>query len=826
MLSLSAGTGSSLLRNILLETHRVYGMENFMLKQEWHSLFHNRFLLLIIAAILMIPTIYTTLFLGSMWDPYGNLSKLPIAVVNQDEAASYQGTALTIGDSVVDSLKQNDSLDFHFVDAAAASAGLSDGTYYMVITIPKDFSANAATLLTDQPRNMQLDYATNPGTNYIASKMSESAAAKIKTSIANDVTSVYLQAITEQFATLGDGLQSAADGASRLSDGTLSAGEGAATLSDHLKTLSESTLQFRNGADTFVTGLAAYTDGVSRIYDGTAQLQNGVTQLTGKLPELSSGVTQLQSGAASLSDGMNNLQTGLNAYVTGTTTLADGVTAYLTATDQLRAGASQLSGLGNLGQVSDGITALQSAVTVSSDGAPSLQAGAASLAGGMSDLSGAISLLQQQAQASGNDAMSASLAALYQNALQLTQGASQLSDATSQLAGGLTQLQAATASFPDAAAGVNALNAGFDQLAQNNDALLNGASQLKQNSSALTDGASQLVTGSQSLKNGIDSLASGVSLLNSKSTVLVDGVNALYEGSSALAAQNDALTGGASQLADGASQLADGSGQLYDGSRTLTDGLTALQDGSALLDQSLADGADKIQSANLTDTAVDYLVSPVADNETRMNDIPNNGHGMAPYMMSVALWVGALAFCLMYPLTKYHGKLTSGLAWWAGKASVLYIVALLQAFVMVLFLHLINGFAPANLGQTLLVAALASVTFTSLMYFFNVILGKAGSFLMLIFMIVQLAGSAGTYPVELSGSFVAKIHDYLPFSYTVTAFRRSISGAALAFNDLWFLIVVFFVSTLGTIAVFYIRTSRIRKCQPLFLDFLKEKGLA
>ena len=59
-----------------------------MLRQEWNALLHNRFLLLIIVAILMIPTIYTTLFLGSMWDPYGNLSKLPIAVVNQDQPSS------------------------------------------------------------------------------------------------------------------------------------------------------------------------------------------------------------------------------------------------------------------------------------------------------------------------------------------------------------------------------------------------------------------------------------------------------------------------------------------------------------------------------------------------------------------------------------------------------------------------------------------------------------------------------------------------------------------------------------------------------------------
>ena len=80
--------------------------------------------------------------------------------------------------------------------------------------------------------------------------------------------------------------------------------------------------------------------------------------------------------------------------------------------------------------------------------------------------------------------------------------------------------------------------------------------------------------------------------------------------------------------------------------------------------------------------------------------------------------------------------------------------------------------------------------------------------------------------MELSSSFVAKIHDYLPFSYTVTAFRRCISTTELSVSDLGFLFAVFGISTLCTILVFVIRTRKIKKGQPLFLDFLKEKGLA
>ena len=63
------------------------------------------------AAIVLIPTIYTTLFLGSMWDPYGNVDQLPVAVVNNDKSVDYEGKELAVGDELVDKLRENDQLE-------------------------------------------------------------------------------------------------------------------------------------------------------------------------------------------------------------------------------------------------------------------------------------------------------------------------------------------------------------------------------------------------------------------------------------------------------------------------------------------------------------------------------------------------------------------------------------------------------------------------------------------------------------------------------------------------------------------------------------------
>ena len=71
-------------------------------------------------------------------------------------------------------------MDFKLVDSKTADQGLKDGDYYMVITIPSNFSKNATTLLDAQPQKMILNYTTNPGSSYIASKMDDSELLKSK----------------------------------------------------------------------------------------------------------------------------------------------------------------------------------------------------------------------------------------------------------------------------------------------------------------------------------------------------------------------------------------------------------------------------------------------------------------------------------------------------------------------------------------------------------------------------------------------------------------------------------------------------------------------
>nr|WP_054757624.1 hypothetical protein [Liquorilactobacillus satsumensis] len=60
-----------------------------MIKAEWNYLRKHKLVLAVLSVIMLIPTIYAVTFLSSLWDPYSKMDKLPVAVVNQDQAVQY-----------------------------------------------------------------------------------------------------------------------------------------------------------------------------------------------------------------------------------------------------------------------------------------------------------------------------------------------------------------------------------------------------------------------------------------------------------------------------------------------------------------------------------------------------------------------------------------------------------------------------------------------------------------------------------------------------------------------------------------------------------------
>lgn len=878
-----------------------------MIRREWKSLLKNKWLLIVIIAIMAIPAIYTSLFLGSMWDPYGKVDNLPVAVVNNDKAVVFQGNSLNIGSNLVENLKKNQSLCFNFVDNEQASRGLKNGTYYMIIEIPEDFSANAATLLDEKPKKMELDFETNPGTNYIAMKMSETASSKIKTSVAQEVTKTYSESIFKQLADVGNGMQQAADGSSQLLTGTEKLTEGNKTITENLQTLAESSLTFVDGTNKLNSGLKSYTGGVASVNTGNSQLVKGSDELNAGAGGLNDGIKSLYEGLQTYTDGVDKTAQGTDQLKTNSGKLLDGMNQLTNGVNQLKKGTSDLSqganllsntlqkdipasddieqlkrGLDDFKTGINGLNTKVSAVSIPAIDKSSITKSLTSIGGSsvatgtnlqkisadlevlnsadltdsqklaLSDLVKNIGDIQTNTKTIGENTviLKTQLTGLddieknMQSISELKTGVATLNGyadkllpnsktAISGMYDGLVNVQSSV--DDKLVTGMTKLNAGVTQLDigingisgdSNNPGLKNGLKSYTDGVEKIDSGLNQLSGNSQQLRQGLSKLQDGSNTLVLGTQQLKEGIAAVFEGTNQLITNNNTLLDGMGKLCDGANQFSTGANQLKTGSDTLGNGITELNTGTNTLSTSLAAGAEKVNAVKTNDDTNDMLSNPVISKEKKITNVENNGHAMAAYMMSVGLWVAGIAFSIMYPLSKYEGTLKSGFAWWISKASVILPVSIIQALTMLFVLHEVNGFTPNQWGNTILISCLASLAFMAIMYFFNIFFGKVGSFAMLIFMVVQLAGSAGTYPVELSGGFVAKIHKWLPFSYTVDGFRSTIAGGRSITKYVVVLVLLAIVFTALTIAVFRIRAKRIKEGKLSIYTYLEEKGLA
>ena len=738
-----------------------------MIKQEWKNILKNHWIQIVLVALILIPSIYTVVFLGSMWDPYGNSGDLPVAVVNKDKAVEYNDKKLDVGDQLVKKLKDNDSLDFHFVNSKEANKGLKDGDYYMVITIPSNFSKNATTLLDKNPKKMVLNYTTNPGTNYVASKMDDSAIAKIKAEVSASVTKTYAETIFTSIGTMSDGFAEASDGTQQLSDGMTQLEDGNKTISDNLKVLASSSLTFKDGTNTLTKGLKDYTNGVVTVNNGIYQLKTGVGALGSATPTLASGISQLDSGAQALSAGINKYTAGVSKA------LNEGTSELVKNNDALNAGISALG-----------------------DGLASAQAGNSKIAAGLKQMGSAVSASDTQLksyitlittlQNSGNDAYVQLANKILTNGLSKEEvtayglnkfGVTDALPSSYQLvqtmSSSLSTMNAALNEGTKDSEGkivvpslVNSIQAYTDGVSKVN----NGLTELAENNDTLTSGATALADGTSKLNSNVPELTKGI-------TALTSGVDQLATGTSTLVSNNATLMNGANQLSDGAGQISDGASKLAAGSDTLGDGIKSAADGVTTLNDALKSGAEESQ-IDSTDKTTDMVATPVETSHKEISKVENNGHAMAPYMMSVGLYVTCLAFALMYPIRHGIKKAENAWKYWASKATVMYTVSTLAAIVMVTALRLINGFEPVNLGLTYLLAILVSAAFMSLVMLLSLTTGFIGDFLLLVFMIVNLGGSAGTYPLDTGPAIYKAIHKFVPYTYSVDGFRKTISMTA------------------------------------------------
>ncbi|WP_042198438.1 YhgE/Pip domain-containing protein, partial [Paenibacillus camerounensis] len=293
-------------------------------------------LLITLLGVAALPMLYSGFLVEGSWDPYGNTGKLPVAVVNLDKGAQYEGKTMDAGDDFVDELKSNTDFNWKFVDAAEAEDGMAHNRYYMTITIPADFSQNATTLTQEKPVQAEIIFEPNSDYNFVAGQIGNSAMNKLKSKLSAKITEAYTRSMYDQVDTIAAGLGDAGSGASELQEGADKLTNGLSTLKTNLSKLSSGTTELQSGLKLLYKGAGTLNDGTGTLTDGTADLASGLSQL-------SKAEQQLQEGAAKSQSGASQLAAGLADAKDGSGRLTAGLTASEAASGQLAAGAEQVA---------------------------------------------------------------------------------------------------------------------------------------------------------------------------------------------------------------------------------------------------------------------------------------------------------------------------------------------------------------------------------------------------------------------------------------------------------------------------------------------------
>ena len=778
-----------------------------MIKAEWKNIAKSAWLKIVLCAIMIIPMIYACVFLGSMWDPYGKTDQLPVAVVNNDKEVEYNGSTMDVGKQLSDKLAKNDSMDFNIVSSTKAKKGLKDGKYYMVITIPENFSKNATTLLDDNPQTMMLTYTTNPQTNYIATKMDDSAMAKIKAEISSTVTKTYSKILFKNVKTLSKGFNTAADGSQKLSDGVSAASEGNKTITENLNILASSALVFNDGADSLVKGLSAYTEGVSTAKAGTQQLDNNSATLNNGAAQLKSGSSQLLSAVKAaekqLSDGLNENAEQLNTLTQKNNEMNESSKQLSEALTKIQAGIDDNNLVENNLQAAQKLDGMVSVMTTTigtmNINADKLDQLAAAEKAKAESLQATQPLVAQQLmlQATSHATQAQTLR---QVASQLTEkiNTSDLKQLTTLLYGNAEVLK----NQSTANAKTQELLAGSQQLATANNSAVSSLVTSLKTVQANMKGTSSSV----GMIGAVSQIDDGLGTLQSGLKTYTGGVKQVNSGLGTLASNNSTLNSGASQLADGALKISSGSNQLAAGSATLGEGLTTIGEGTNTLTSSLKDASKKsnIKSTNKT---YKQMSSPVDTTKKEITNMPNNGHAMAPYMMSVALYVACMALSLMYPFGKGMTTTDSPAKFLLAKGTVMLPLSIVQALVLYFSLKGFCGFTPARPGLCLAFLILVSMAFMALIVFLAIAFGRIGEFIALIFMVFNLGASAGTYPLETAPHWYKVLHPFVPFTHSVNGFRSVIANAtAVPTTEILFFVGLLVASVILTYLVVRLRS--------------------
>ena len=362
----------------------------------------------------------------------------------------------------------------------------------------------------------------------------------------------------------------------------------------------------------------------------------------------------------------------------------------------------------------------------------------------------------------------------------LASGASQMSSGAGKLSAGASKVQS----------GASQVKSGANDLKKGANDLSAGSSQVKEGSSQISSSANQISAGSTQVQESAKQLDSSVdeSVLPDQIKPVVHGSKELANASSDLAGASSNLAQGSSKLANGSVDLANGASSVASGGSQLADGSVSLAAGSALLangassalfsaSSGLAGAANSLSSitgVNESDVG-EYIYSPVVLKENELYSVPDYGSEVAPFYLVLSMWVGAIITCVMLRTGQSTGTKYTPSEMYFGKLLIFMVMAVLETTVTLIGAFIL-GIKMANPLLFVLSAYFIALIFMLICYSLISALGHIGKGLAVIWLVFQISGTGGIYPIQLMGQFLQTVSPYMPMTHGITLLRETALG--------------------------------------------------
>ncbi|MGZ6486523.1 MAG: YhgE/Pip family protein [Pseudobdellovibrio sp.] len=268
--------------------------------------------------LILVPALYSTIYLSSIWDPYGNLKNLPVCFSNADKGTEYRGQSVKLGLDIENNLKTRQ--DFNYINTTSPEeqmAKIKAGECYFGVLIPQDFSEKA--LIGRHDQQAKLEIQLSEGNSFMASLVGKKFGSELGHHLNETLNQKRWEVLISKIDSSAAGMKQLKDGAMQLRDGAQKIDEGSgvlatkqAELAAGLVQIQQGTIKIKEGTNKLKTETAKIPIVGKKVSAGAEQIENGLEQLLNGTNKAVDGSKKLADGAAQLHEGSGKLYAGLN----------------------------------------------------------------------------------------------------------------------------------------------------------------------------------------------------------------------------------------------------------------------------------------------------------------------------------------------------------------------------------------------------------------------------------------------------------------------------------------------------------------------------------